>query len=242
MHGWSARFAWLCHLRLQRLRRLTFVKTVKRRAGFTDSVVTCYSVDRSDSKTVRRYAVDVSRAKGRKDVATQITMLREDLREKSDPTVVRMNLSPAQEAFAQALAKGMTQKQAAIEAGYSPHSAHVQGARLFAKAKVKQRVAQLQMSRLHDIDSARFDHIEQLVALRELAKDKGQIAAAIKAEELRGKVLGLYVEQSVRETVVSQKNFDAANEAELKEAIRKAIGSLGVLKDVVMIDGSLTED
>lgn len=178
----------------------------------------------------------------RRDVATSISVIADSIEGDDDPQIVRFNLNPQMERFAQALAKGMSQRAAAIEAGYSPNSASVQGARLFAKAKVKQRVAQLQMSKLHDVEAARADHIGQLVELRELAKGKGQISAAIKAEELRGRVLGLYVEQSVRETVVSNKTVEMASEDELKAAIRNAMTRLGLVEPAITIDSTVTQE
>ena len=39
------------------------------------------------------------------------------------------------------------------------------------------------------------DHMTELLNLRELAKQNGQVSAAIKAEELRGKLRRFYVEQ-----------------------------------------------
>jgi phage terminase small subunit len=178
----------------------------------------------------------------RRDVATSISVIADSIAGDDDPQILKFNLNPQMERFAQALASGMSQRAAAIEAGYSPTSASVQGARLFAKAKVKQRVAQLQMSQLHNVEAARADHIGQLVELRELAKGKGQISAAIKAEELRGRVLGLYVEQSVRETVVSNKTVEAANEDELRAAIRNAMTKLGLAEPANTIDITLTRD
>jgi phage terminase small subunit len=176
----------------------------------------------------------------KRDVGVSISVLRDSIDGEDDAEIVKFNLNPQMERFAQELARGKSQRQAAIDAGYSPTSASVQGARLFAKAKVKQRVAQLQMSKLYDVEAARADHIGQLVELRELAKGKGQISAAIKAEELRGRVLGLYVEQSVRETVVSNKTVEQANEDELRAAIRNAMTQLGLVEPSITIDATVT--
>ena len=65
---------------------------------------------------------------------------------------------------------------------------------------------------------------------------KGQISAAIKAEELRGKVLGLYIEQSVTADITTQSSLDDANPTELRSAIQSAIDKLGLIKTINTID------
>jgi hypothetical protein len=65
---------------------------------------------------------------------------------------------------------------------------------------------------------------------------KGQISAAIKAEELRGKVLGLYIEQSVVADISTHSSLDDANPTELRSAIQSAIDKLGLIKTINTID------
>lgn len=194
-------------------------------------------------------ALKKGRPKGQQDYVTSIAMLQEQLDVMPDSKIVRVNLTASEELFAQGIAAGKTQKQSAIDAGYSSNSAHVTGARLAGKAKVKARVRQLLMSMVNDLDSARADHLQQLVELRELAKGKAQIAAAIKAEELRGKVLGLYVERQVTAGITAGNSggvgnlaqVDQANSQELRAAITDAMHRLGIVQDPMTIDAEVTQ-
>ena len=42
-----------------------------------------------------------------------------------------------------------------------------------------------------------IDHLKKLYELRELAANKGMLGVALRSEELRGKVAGLYVERNL---------------------------------------------
>lgn len=71
-------------------------------------------------------------------------------------------------------------------------SIHEVASRLAGDVKVQSRVRALQ-ERAQEIANVTFDsHVKQMGRLRELAVRQGQIGAAIRAEEGRAKVAGLY--------------------------------------------------
>ena len=182
----------------------------------------------------------MAKVKAGKDIADQVMLLREEVEAAAQPENAPVRLLLREEKFAQGVAKGLTQTAAALEAGYAEASAHVQGSRLMKKAKVRARILQLSGATGKDVEDARKDHLTQLVELRQMAKAKGQLSAAIKAEELRGRVLGLYVEQVIKAEVGGQLSVEDANPAEIKQAIHDAIQRLGLLKDANTIDAEVT--
>ena len=109
-------------------------------------------------------------------------------------------LTSKQEKFAQCVASGMTQADA-YRSAYNVGSTTkpetvVQKAMELAKiGYVSARVAELRKPIIEKVGITLENHIAELQSLKQLAKDAGNYAAAIKAEELRGKVCGLYVEK-----------------------------------------------
>jgi hypothetical protein len=109
-------------------------------------------------------------------------------------------LTPRREAFAVGLAKGLSQAAAYREA--FPTSATWKDATVWRKAsmlaadgEVQARVSDLQAQAAAANEVTLVEHVATLKALRDEARASGQFAAAIKAEELRGKCSGLYVER-----------------------------------------------
>lgn len=182
--------------------------------------------------------MDVKKARGRpkEGIQDQIGILRREVEAASKPREDMIYLNNREERYAQGIAKGLTQVDAAKAAGYSAQSAGVQATRIMKRSKVKARIAQLMGTSGIDVQDARVDHLGQLAALRSMAVQKGQISAAIRAEELRGRVLGLYVEQVVTAGVVGvnggQSSVEDANPQELRAAIAEAIHRLGIMKTV----------
>lgn len=115
--------------------------------------------------------------------------------------------------MARAKPKGLTHKQAAfaaeyvhtkgngtkaaLRAGYSAPSAASIASENLRKPKVSQRIAML--TRRHEISAERV--LTRLDNLSMQAEANGNHAAAIKAEELLGKSLGMWVERSMSVTV-----------------------------------------
>lgn len=83
--------------------------------------------------------------------------------------------------------------QAAIAAGYGPEGAHVRGSENVRKRKVAEVIEYL--TRKHEISADRV--LTRLDNLSLKAEQAGNHAAAIKAEELLGKSLGMWVERSM---------------------------------------------
>lgn len=110
-------------------------------------------------------------------------------------------LTPKREAFAAGLAQGLSQSEAYRRA--FPKSQAWKDATVWRKAsllaavgEVKARLAEIQAAAAERCLVTLETHVAELARLRQKAEDEGQLAAAIKAEELRGKVCGLYVERT----------------------------------------------
>lgn len=111
-----------------------------------------------------------------------------------------ITLTPKQEKFALAVASGKTQSDAYREAfnvrpTTKDTSINVNASKLMADANISQRVEELRKPIADKAMITLESHIERLKELAELAIEQGQIAAAIKAEELCGKASGVYVEK-----------------------------------------------
>lgn len=87
--------------------------------------------------------------------------------------------------------------KAAKKAGYAPASAHVTASQNIRNPKVVEVINYL--TRRHEISADRV--LTRLDNLSIKAEQEGQIGAAIKAEELLGKSLGMWVERSVNVNV-----------------------------------------
>lgn len=111
-----------------------------------------------------------------------------------------MTLTPKQEKFALAVASGKTQSDAYREAfnvrpTTKPETVNQQASRLMADRNISARVEELRKPIANKAMITLESHIARLKELAELAIQEGQIAAAIKAEELCGKASGVYVEK-----------------------------------------------
>jgi hypothetical protein len=109
-------------------------------------------------------------------------------------------LTPKQETFALAVASGKTQSDAYREAfnvrpTTKPETVNQQASRLMADCNISARVEELRKPIANKAMITLESHIERLKELSELAIEQGQIAAAIKAEELCGKASGVYIEK-----------------------------------------------
>jgi len=109
------------------------------------------------------------------------------------------DLTPKREAFANAVASGMTQADAyrhAFNAGKMKDTTiHVKASELMADGRVKVRVAELRKPIAIKAQMTLESHLEDLQKLRNMAVKEKQYSAAITAETNRGKAAGLYVER-----------------------------------------------
>jgi hypothetical protein len=111
------------------------------------------------------------------------------------------DLTPKQEAFAQAVASGMSQSDA-YRAAYKvrdntkPETVNQQASRIMADRKVAARVEELRKPVVEAAQITLASHLARLRALSEAAEGSAQYSAAITAEIARGKASGLYVEKT----------------------------------------------
>ena len=108
------------------------------------------------------------------------------------------------EAFAQELARGKSQRQSALAAGFSAAQAESYGCRLAARPEIKERVAELREKL--DVERAKaMSKVEMptrqrvlldLVAIKQKADAARNLQAELKAVELLGKELGMFVQRS----------------------------------------------
>ncbi len=111
-------------------------------------------------------------------------------------------LTPKREAFAAALARGLSQAAAYREAfprslGWADATVWRKASLLAGDGEVKARVAELGAKAAAANEFTVEQHLRTLTELRDEARAEGQFAPAIKAEELRGKCAGFYTERMV---------------------------------------------
>ena len=109
-------------------------------------------------------------------------------------------LTQKQEQFAQAIASGMSQSDA-YRAAYNvrkdtkPETINQAASRIMADGNIRARVAELRKPVVESVQMTLASHLERLRELSLRAEEDGQFAAAVKAEELRGKASGLYTDK-----------------------------------------------
>ena len=101
------------------------------------------------------------------------------------------------ERFAQELAKGKSQTQAYIAAGYSPNGANGHAARLVANGIIDARVMELKERVAVKVEWGIADAIRELDEARmaALAAETVQSSAAVNATMSKAKLLGLVVDK-----------------------------------------------
>jgi len=109
------------------------------------------------------------------------------------------NLTPKQEAFSLAVASGTHQneayKQAYAEQKNTAKTIGEKASTFMANPKIKARIAELRAPVIEKMGLTLEAHLGELERLAKLAEANDNISAAIKAQELRGKASGLYVEK-----------------------------------------------
>jgi hypothetical protein len=109
-------------------------------------------------------------------------------------------LTPQREAFAVALASGKSQAEAYRIAypksvGWKPETVWRKASLLAKDGEVQARVQAVRAPAVEAAGCTLQQHLRRLEELGQAAQDAGQHAAAIRAEELRGKVSGHYSER-----------------------------------------------
>lgn len=129
--------------------------------------------------------------------------------------------NPRHERFAQELAKGKSQGEAYVEAGYKPD--YGAASRLSGNVKVQARVAELLERGAVRAEVTVQSILDELEEARQLAKQLGQTAAAVSASMGKAKVRGLIIDK--KETGAPG-DFDRMDDDELADFIkREAIAS-----------------
>ncbi len=110
------------------------------------------------------------------------------------------SLTPKEEAFAVAVASGMNYSDAyrvavKVRPTTKPETVNQEASKIMARPHVRTRVNDLRKPIAEKAMITLESHMERLKELAQIALDNGQVAAAIKAEELRGKASGIYVEK-----------------------------------------------
>lgn len=125
-------------------------------------------------------------------------------------------LTPKQERFAREMANNApSQTAAALAAGYSPNGADVTASRTLDNARVKERLAELQARNDKRQEMTRDASQARMLQLAKTALELGQVAAAVRAEELAGRMAGLYVERN--ETVQMNLELERLSTGDLQK-------------------------
>ena len=93
------------------------------------------------------------------------------------------------------IANGYNATQAAIKAGYSKDTACVIGAENLTKPNIAEYLSAHAKKEQEKFNYTKETHFDELSALGDIARKSGDIKAAIKAVELKGKLCGLYIEK-----------------------------------------------
>ena len=114
-------------------------------------------------------------------------------------------LNPRQERFAQSVAGGETQRAAHSKAGYEPDDANA--SHLTSNHKVAARIDAIQETRRKAMDTTVEGYLQSLLDLETASLAEKQFGAAVRARELFGKVLGLYVERFKSEDTLTDEQL-----------------------------------
>ena len=146
-------------------------------------------------------------------------------------------LTDLQKKFAELYVTNMGTKsnyEIAIESGYSEDGARTRAYELLNPdicPHVVKYINKLK-SQMEDKYKVTYNtHIQEMWRLREMAKEKGNVQTAVRAEELRAKATGLHVEKQLIATK-SVNNLENLTEEQLEDKM-KEINKLygGIIKD-----------
>jgi len=103
-----------------------------------------------------------------------------------------IHLSQRQRRFVAAYADNPDAKAAALEAGYAPRGARRQGLELLRRPQIMAALADAERHRMDPDALTAATVLRNLADIRNAAAAKGQYSVALRAEELRGRHLGLF--------------------------------------------------
>jgi len=108
-----------------------------------------------------------------------------------------------------------TATQCAIDSGYGVRGARTRASELMAKSEIRNQI-DLRLEELRKqwaVDKE--THIKELWELKEMAKATKNVNAAVRAEELRGKCIGLYIDRQIIASTKLIELPDGTKKAEL---------------------------
>ena len=120
-------------------------------------------------------------------------------------------LSSMEKKFCEGIAAGKGKRQAAVDAGYSEISAHVQAARNLKKDKIIQYIDRLRADTRRLTSESISKEVEKPDKLYVEASSKKQYTAAVNAIRLKSQLLGFLVEKKE----VQHSTLDTMNDDEL---------------------------
>ena len=126
-------------------------------------------------------------------------------------------LSSMEKAFCEGIAAGKGKRQAAVDAGYSETSAHVQAARNLKKDKIIQYIDRLRVDARRLTSESVSKEVEKLDKVYADACGKKQYSAAVNAIRLKSQLLGFLIEKKE----VQHSTLDAMNDDEMATYLDK---------------------
>ena len=126
---------------------------------------------------------------------------------------IEATLSSMEKKFCEGIAQGKGKKQAAVDAGYSETSAHVQAARNLKKDKIIQYIDRLRADTRRLTSESISKEVEKLDEVYRDACNKKQYSAAVNAIRLKSQLLGFLVEKKE----VQHSTLDAMNDDDLSK-------------------------
>ena len=136
-------------------------------------------------------------------------------------------LSDLEKKFCEGIAAGKGKREAAIDAGYSPTSAHVQAARNLKKDKIIQYIDRLRTDVRRMTNESVSKEVERLDLLIKDALKDSQYSAAVNAIRLKAQLLGFLIEKKEIKT----NTLDSMSEDELTQYLTQIRVDHGLLID-----------
>ena len=126
-------------------------------------------------------------------------------------------LSSMEKKFCEGIAQGKGKRNAAVDAGYSETSAHVQAARNLKKDKIIQYIDRLRVDARRLTSESVSKEVEKLDIVYKDACNKKQYSAAVNAIRLKSQLLGFLIEKKE----VQHSTLDAMNDDEMSTYLDK---------------------
>lgn len=140
--------------------------------------------------------------------------------------ITTQELTDRQARFCEEYLIDLNATQAAIRAGYSEKTANEQGARLLANVSVQEKIAELKAERAKRTEMTQDSVIQELAAVAR-AEVKGVRAVdKLKALELLGKHLGMFVERYEVNAAEIEKRIAEARERGKKEGTQELLEAM----------------